>query len=181
MHRLIIVLGHRLTPDGQLTSTLQARLRAAASVYVHNIRNRISTRIMVTGGRVQKKTVHTEAYMMKRHLIRTYGIHPNHILVEPCAQNTIDNALFTKRIVRHHTVLSYEDPIIVITSAFHMKRAKTMFETIWSEGHTRSCTLKYRSVTNQMSPTTLRQKQKHEMKHLRIWKKNNKRSRRVIR
>ena len=55
---LIIILGEKLPKNGQLNKILQNRLDKALDLYHDSL-------IIVSGGRVQKECIHTEAYVMK--------------------------------------------------------------------------------------------------------------------
>ncbi len=59
------------------------------------------------------------------HLAATLGVRPKDLILETKSNNTYENAAFTAPILRE---IAGGEPILLITSSFHMKRAKACFE-----------------------------------------------------
>jgi uncharacterized SAM-binding protein YcdF (DUF218 family) len=53
------------------------------------------------------------------------GVSPSHLIIEDRSRNTRENALYTKELLQHNT-----EPALLITSAFHMSRAKSCFDKV---------------------------------------------------
>lgn len=88
--------------------------------------------IFITGGQGLNPTnPNTEAKLLKDFLL-VAGVPETDIIIEDQAKNTYQNAVFTKE-----TLLVLDIPVnqsfILITSAFHMKRAKGCFDKIGLE------------------------------------------------
>jgi len=85
-------------------------------------------KILVSGGQngVLKEDDFSEAAFIKKNLI-DLGIPANDILTEEKSRNTIENAVFCKSILKANG-LDNKKQIVLITSAFHMQRARVIFE-----------------------------------------------------
>lgn len=83
--------------------------------------------ILVSGGQngIFKEDNFSEAGFIKKHLM-DLGIPPENILIEETSKNTIENAKFCKDILKKNKMDNKS--VVLITSAFHMQRAKTIFE-----------------------------------------------------
>ncbi|WP_304233241.1 YdcF family protein [Jiulongibacter sediminis] len=82
--------------------------------------------IIITGGDISvlsKKKV-TEIDLSKDFLIQN-GVPPEHIFLEKKARNTHENAMYVKQLMDEKFP---DQEIILITSAFHMKRAAACFK-----------------------------------------------------
>lgn len=112
----IIVLGAAIDRDGNAGPVLLSRLTEAVREYERGV----APRIIVTGG-MQKG--HIQARVMAR-LAEAQGVPPAAVLVEPNAENTIENACFSARIMKEHGWKSAE----VVTSASHLPRAGMIFD-----------------------------------------------------
>lgn len=110
----IIVLGAGITPKGNLTRVAKSRMDRAIGLY----REGAAPRIIVTG----KK----ESAVMKRYAVKK-GVSTSHVLLEPHALDTVGNAFFTRKMfLLPHNWQS----IIVVTSIFHISRAKLVFSKV---------------------------------------------------
>lgn len=79
-------------------------------------------KLIFTGGRIPwNKAKINEGNVLKEYAI-TMGIPKANILVGKDANNTYEEAITIKQL------LNYENKIILVTSAFHMSRAKKIFE-----------------------------------------------------
>ncbi|XJZ27000.1 YdcF family protein [Bacillota bacterium Lsc_1132] len=120
---VIVMLGGGATGDttdidgqGQLTGHSANRLLTAARMY-----KKTHLPIIISGGTVFKDSGN-EAEIAKRQLI-SLGISAEKILLDKKSLNTEQNAKFTKQIL---SAGHFKHPIL-ITSAFHMKRAVINF------------------------------------------------------
>jgi uncharacterized SAM-binding protein YcdF (DUF218 family) len=84
-------------------------------------------KILVSGGQngVIKEDDFSEAAFIKNNLIEL-GIPADDILTEASSRNTIENAKFCKQMLQQHNLDN--KTIVLITSAFHMQRARSIFE-----------------------------------------------------
>ncbi|WP_431955566.1 YdcF family protein [Nocardia lijiangensis] len=112
----IVVLGYGLLPDGALRPELVNRLTAA---WIQSIVSPFSP-IVVTGGNPQNGI--TEAEAMRDWLVGR-GIPASRISVESRAGSTVQNALFSTRLLRDVGATS----AVVVTSPNHIRRAVADF------------------------------------------------------
>jgi len=68
---------------------------------------------------------HSEARVLARQ-ISAWGIEPSRVLLEDQARNTRENAVYSQRIVEERRF----EKVLVVTSAFHMRRAAECFEAV---------------------------------------------------
>ena len=121
---VIIMLGGGAMPDspdvdgvGALCSSPANRLLTAV-----RLQRKLGVPILLSGGQVYEDTG-AEAKIARRMLI-DLGVPEEQILVETRSINTTQNARYSAEILREHGL---SRPILV-TSAFHMKRAVLNFE-----------------------------------------------------
>ncbi len=85
-------------------------------------------KILITGGNIKlnpKPDDLCEAELLERFLLDC-GIPESDIIVEPKARNTHENAVYSKQILEAH---GWKDQnVLLVTSAFHMRRAKACFD-----------------------------------------------------
>ncbi|WP_460696843.1 YdcF family protein [Nocardia thraciensis] len=112
----IVVLGYGLLPDGSLRPELVNRLQAA---WLQAIAAP-GSRIVVTGGNPQNGV--PESVAMAGWLIG-HGIPADRVLVEDRAGSTVQNALFSTRMLRDNGLTS----AVVVTSPNHIRRAVADF------------------------------------------------------
>src|SRR5690606_34546869 len=112
----IVVLGYGLLPDGALPPELVNRLTAA---WIQAVAAPFSP-IVVTGGNPQNGI--TEAEAMRDWLVGR-GIPASRIHVENRAGSTVQNALFSTRLLRNVGA----DSAVVVTSPNHIRRAVADF------------------------------------------------------
>lgn len=108
----ILVLGYPADSDGNPTPEQLARVTEA----VHEYGRGIAPRLILSGGPAHNNFV--EAEVMAR-VARAEGIPDSAIVLEPQAQDTIQNACFATRIMKSHGWNSAE----VVSSASHLPRA----------------------------------------------------------
>ena len=143
----IVTLGYALNSDGTMHETLIKRLD---QTYLAAIANP-DAKIIVSGG-VQKSGV-TESNLMKKWLIEK-GIDANRIIPEDKSKDTVDNALNSVEILKVNNAKN----IILITSASHIRRAKTIFEEAISNAGMETTVenfvyLDYKSIEEAMAVT----------------------------
>ncbi|MEU4646967.1 YdcF family protein [Nocardia fluminea] len=112
----IVVLGYGLLPDGALRPELENRLTAA---WLQAIAAPFSP-VIVTGGNPQNGI--SEAEAMRRWLVGR-GLPGDRIHVEDRAGSTVQNALFSTRMLRDLGATS----AVVVTSPNHIRRAVADF------------------------------------------------------
>ncbi|MFD3594173.1 ElyC/SanA/YdcF family protein [Nocardia sp. NPDC058640] len=112
----IVVLGYGLLPDGALRPELENRLTAA---WLQAVAAPFSP-VVVTGGNPQNGI--SEAEAMRRWLVAR-GLPGDRIHVEDRAGSTVQNALFSTRLLRDLGVHS----AVVVTSPNHIRRAVADF------------------------------------------------------
>ena len=115
----IIVLGVPADDDGNPTPGQLARVNESVREYERGV----AQRIILTGGAAHNQFV--EAQVMAR-AAHAKGIPESAIFVEPQAQDTIQNACYTERIMKAHGWRSAE----VISSASHLPRSGLIFDRL---------------------------------------------------
>lgn len=102
---------------GHLSGSAANRLITAAE-----LQKMLNVPIIVSGGQVYKNTG-TEA-MIAEKILTALGVPENKIITESKSLNTTQNAEFTKKLLVKN---NFKKPLLV-TSAFHMKRAVLQFK-----------------------------------------------------
>jgi uncharacterized SAM-binding protein YcdF (DUF218 family) len=120
----IIVLGNPADRDGNPTPRQLARVTEG----VHEYERGVAPRLILTGGAAANQFV--EAEVMAR-TAEAQGVPASAIFIEPQAQDTIQNACYSVRIMKAHGWGSAE----VVSSAYHLPRAGILFNRLpveWS-------------------------------------------------
>ncbi|MFH1078466.1 MAG: YdcF family protein [Patescibacteria group bacterium] len=81
----------------------------------------LTSNILVSGG-INRITGRNEADEMHRKLL-TMGVRQEHILLENRSTNTLENVLFSKKIIEDHTGFKNIDSIIAVVKHYHSRRA----------------------------------------------------------
>ncbi|MDO4548516.1 MAG: YdcF family protein [Clostridia bacterium] len=110
---VIIVLGARVMPDGELSTTLEYRIRSAYEAYEKGL----AGAFIVTGAQGADEPV-TEARAMADYLL-SRGVDEANIYMDDKSTDTIENMSNAKAIMEEN---GFEDALIV-TSDYHMTRA----------------------------------------------------------
>jgi len=121
----IIVLAGGVTDDGHLPEKAKLRVLRGIALF----KKRVAPRIIMSGKSgmwLPKPPPKTEAEAMKEYAVQE-GVPPSAIIKEETSQDTIGNAYFTK--VNFLEPKNWKD-IIVVTSNYHLKRTKFIFDTI---------------------------------------------------
>ena len=110
--KIILILGNRLSKSGKMTKILKERLDKAIKYYNKN------DVFLVSGGNIAKAK-HTEAYMMKKYLLKNL---PNaKIITESKSISTKENIKFSKNILK-----DYKCDILLVTSKDHLKKVSKL-------------------------------------------------------
>ncbi|WP_263358401.1 YdcF family protein [Acidicapsa ligni] len=118
----IIVLGTPADSDGNPTPEQQARITEG----VHEYERGVAPRLIMTGGAAHNRFV--EAEVMAR-IAHAQGVPSSAILQETQAQDTIQNACYSRQILHAHGWHSAE----VVSSASHLPRASMIFSYLPGE------------------------------------------------
>ena len=128
MPTLIIVLGHALNLfSGEPSDILRKRVRAGVALWKKlagsSNPEEDPPALLVSGGATSLAHV-TEAEVMQD-LAAKDGVPRKHILIEDKSLTTVGNA----KGVWKMGIAAHYDPIYLVTSDFHMARARRIFET----------------------------------------------------
>ncbi|WP_455538865.1 YdcF family protein [Terrisporobacter sp.] len=110
----MIILGAKVNKDG-VSKTLKLRLDKAIEYY--NIKKNIN--IIVSGGQGCDE-ISTEALAMKNYLIKN-GVPKNKIIMENKATTTLENIVFSKRIIENRNL---KGKVLIVTSDYHLFRGQ---------------------------------------------------------
>ena len=123
---LIIILGSPNKPDGTLYSIAQERCALALQIY----RKNPTFKLLLTGGYGDHFNTSelSHAFYLKKYLM-TLNIPPRAIVEFAESGNTLEDATLTRPIVEKYQ----PGKIIVITSDYHLARAKYIFEREFQE------------------------------------------------
>lgn len=116
-----IVLAGGIRSDDTLPPEVMSRCDVAIDLYATGV----ITTILCSGGDVGNAC--TEAEAMKAY-ISSHGVPKNRVKTETQSRDTIGNAIFTKPMLK-------ENLFILITSDYHLSRAKALFTHIYGEGY----------------------------------------------
>jgi uncharacterized SAM-binding protein YcdF (DUF218 family) len=121
----IIVLGSPADADGNPSPHQLSRVTEA----VHEYERGVAPRLIVTGGAAYNRFVEAEVMARTAH---AQGVPESAIFVEGQAQNTIQNACYSFRIMKNHGWRSAE----VVSSPSHLPRAGMIFSRLPVEWRT---------------------------------------------
>ena len=123
----VIILGSRIRKDGTLTPILQARVDKAIEFAKEQKDSTQKNIIFVPSGGKGTDEKIAEAEAMKNYLIKK-GISPNNIIIENKAKNTVQNFIFSKRLIEES---NKGKGIIFSTTNYHVFRSGVI---AWNEG-----------------------------------------------
>lgn len=122
--KYVIVLGGGITKDAKLTASVQKRVKTAAEY----LKKHESALAVVSGGK-GKFSPCPESDVLKPALV-SYGIEESKVLAENRAKDTIENFLFSVKLICEHENVSAGDvlnaKVAVVTSDFHLARAERL-------------------------------------------------------
>lgn len=123
MNMILCTLGAPNDDDGNLSPIAKDRLNCTYALYSANP----TAAIICTGGFGEhfNRTPHPHSYYAKRFLVKK-GIPANAFLESPLSANTVEDFTFSKPIISDTS----PDLLVLITSDFHMPRARFLFEKI---------------------------------------------------
>ena len=107
----VIILGAQWKPEGP-SEVLRRRLNSAAQYLNQNP----DTMVIVSGGQGSNELI-SEAAGMRQYLVEI-GISDERILVEDQSTNTMENLVFSSRLLDKEN-----DKVVIVTNNFHMFRA----------------------------------------------------------
>lgn len=123
----IVVLGGGLRPEGYLSTSSMERVMGSVD-FLHQAQKEGQTfqKILFSGGKTQKRSPLSEAFVMKKQALQSNSksFEKMKIMTEEDSKNTKENAKNSKNILNPLHV----NKIILITSNYHMPRAKKIFE-----------------------------------------------------
>ena len=123
----IIVLAHHLDGGGELDMQSRARIDAASAAYQAK-----QAFVIFTTGWDLNGTFHRPiAETMRDVAIREHGVPAEAIRCDVHSRDTVGDAIFTKR----HSIALGAKRLLVITSAYHVPRAKAIFAFIYGPGY----------------------------------------------
>lgn len=88
------------------------------------LRTSRAKRALLSGGRAKPTPGPSEAQLLRDKLV-DWGVDPARLLVEGESRNTWENAVFSKRLLDAQA--ERPEKVLLVTSAFHMKRAEGAF------------------------------------------------------
>ncbi len=151
MSEIIIVLGGGVDEKGNIPDEVKERILLAKKIY-----EKKKQFILMTGfkGMYEKKIIKiSEAKAMKT-FAKEKGIPSKNILTENKARDTIGNAFFSRTILETKKITR----ATIITSQYHMKRVKYIFNKIFSKKYT----LMFESSKEVLNNSYLEEKNKKE-------------------
>jgi uncharacterized SAM-binding protein YcdF (DUF218 family) len=113
---VILVLGNPANADGSIAPIARSRVLEGIRQY----RAGVAPRLLLTGGAVQNQFV--EAQVMLQ-FARSQGVPASAVFAEGEAQNTIQNAYYSYKIMQAHDWSS----ALVVSSPSHLRRASLIF------------------------------------------------------
>ena len=114
----IVVLSGGIRSTGHLNATTVARVREGVTLF----RRGLAPRMIMSGGPRRPGRPSSAPHM--RALATALGVPLEHILVEDRSSRTAENAREVARLVPDGTA----SPILLVSSALHLRRAKLCFE-----------------------------------------------------
>lgn len=146
--KVIVVLGSPNSSDAVLSAIARSRLDYCAAIYAEGIS------VLCTGGWGDHFNTATEAHAVyaKRYLMEK-GVAESAFLDFALSSNSVDDAVKVKAIISEMESVK----LTVITSAFHLERARLIFQKILSES-----ALSFVGVTCEIEGVTLADLIQHE-------------------
>ena len=120
----LLTLGFLLEPNGELTSTLQARVSRAID---HRLAGR-APKLVMSGGRAENEPCASAEAM--RDFAVNAGVSPADILMQGDSLDTVGEAIFCRLLLPSHLL---GKDVLIVTSEFHADRAKAIFEFVFGD------------------------------------------------
>jgi len=123
--RVVAVLGHRLRSP-ELHDTLAGRM----DVGIERFRETDAEYLVVSGAATNPAVDRPEADAMREYAIGR-GVDPERVVVDPEADDTIENGFYVRRAVG--ALARSVDAVSVVTSCYHAERAAYIFEQCFGD------------------------------------------------
>ena len=117
MKNIYVILGHKLKKNSKITKTLKERLDKSIKIY------KKGDIIIVCGGN-NARVQHTEAYVMKKYLIKEGNIPTFSILTENKSLSTEENIINLSKIISGENFKKFS----IITSDSHIPKVKKIIK-----------------------------------------------------
>lgn len=124
--KVIIILGHTLLNNGKASNVLKKRLNIGIEAYLKN------DIVIVSGGKYNKQCYHSEAYVMKKYLLKYL---PNaNILMENKSISTEENIKNCRKIIDKEKKLKKLQVLVVTSNIKNYNHVKKV-ERILKKNH----------------------------------------------
>ena len=152
---VLVILGSPNDSEGRLSPIAAGRANAAVKAY----KAIKGCKIVLTGGFGERfnTTDRPHTYYLKRHLLAN-GVESSDIIAEAESSNTVQDAVLAKKTLERH----HFDTLSVITSSYHVERAKVIFSHVFPSDH-----LEFIGAPAGVSQHELEKLQNHEADALR--------------
>jgi uncharacterized SAM-binding protein YcdF (DUF218 family) len=114
---VILILGNPANDDGSIAPLAQSRVLEG----IRQFRAGVAPRLLLTGGAVKNQFVEAE---VMRQFALSQGVPASAIFTEDQSRNTLQNALFSYKIMQAHDWTSAR----VVSSPSHLRRASLIFK-----------------------------------------------------
>jgi uncharacterized SAM-binding protein YcdF (DUF218 family) len=130
---LLLLLGAPVAADGSPGPALARRLCCALALLLRYP----GARLLATGGVTPRAVCDRPEAVVAAAWLRSRGIAPERILVEPSARNTWENAAHSAALVRALTPAV--GPLLLVTDPWHVPRARLAFRAHGLRVHAAGC------------------------------------------
>ena len=114
-----VILGYKLNKNNKIHPILKKRLDLFIKKY------KKGDKVILTGGNTNNNT-HTQAYIMSKYIRKCIDIKKKEILIENKSLDTIQNILFTFKILKKKNIRKFT----IISSIWHLNRIKKIINNI---------------------------------------------------
>lgn len=151
MNTAIVVLGAPNDSEGKLSVIAQSRCEAVLAEFINNP----ALKVICTGGVGAhfNTTATPHGQYLKRYLI-SKGIPEAHFLPIVESRFTFEDATLSRNVIKEHGITS----VILITSDFHLARAKLVFSGVFPR-----LSIRYIAAMTPFSDEQLLELEKHEL------------------
>lgn len=138
-NQAIIILQSGVTEsykEGEGKLPYVARMRAFGGIlaYYQALENGDEPVMIFSGGATIKGIEENEATLMKRFIVENYGINPLRVIAEDKSLDTSTNAIYCSKILNElHFPKKSNANVKVITSEFHLRRSKRVFDKYYGD------------------------------------------------
>ena len=128
MYDVILIFGHLVDKNGNLSKEQILRIKKGTELF----KKKEAKYLMVSGGfgKHFNQTNKSLGWYMKKFSIKQ-GINPKKIFIESKSFETIDNIIFSKRIIDRKKWKS----IILVSSRYHIPRIKMICKYVFHKGY----------------------------------------------